>query len=80
VALLGAATAPQLILDLIPNRHGPRLVDHLLGLNLAGCALRVGGASVVPPGPAAARRAPDTPLLGMILIRWLVVAFKVRVK
>ena len=37
----------------------------LLGLNIAGCALGVGGASVVPPGPAA-RRAPNTPLLGLI--------------
>ncbi len=80
VALLGTATAPQLVLDLTPNGHGPRTVDHLLGLNLVGCALRVGGASVVPPGPAAARRAPDTLLLGLVLIRWLVVALKTRVK
>ena len=47
---------------------------------LVGHALRVGGASVVPPGPAAARRAPDTLLLGLIRIRWQVVALKARVK
>ena len=69
MALLSTATAPQLVLDLTPNGHGPRLVDHLLGLNLVGCALRVGGASVVPPGPAAARRAPDTFFLGLAPIR-----------
>ncbi len=30
VALLGTATAPQLVLDIAPNRHGPRLVDHVV--------------------------------------------------
>ncbi len=30
VALLGTATAPQLALDVTPNRHGPRLVDHVV--------------------------------------------------
>ncbi len=30
VALLGTTTAPQLVLDLNPNRHGPRLVDHVV--------------------------------------------------
>ena len=79
MALLSTATAPQLALDLTPNGHGPRLVDHLLGLSLVGCALRVGGASGVPPGPAAARRAPDTHFLGLVLISWLVVALKARV-
>jgi hypothetical protein len=79
VALLSTATAPQLALDLTPNGHGPRLQDHLLALNPVGCALRVGRASVVPPGPAAARCAPDTLFLGLILIRWLVVALKARV-
>ena len=79
MALLSTVSAPQLVLDLTPNGHGPRLVDHLLGLNPVGCALKVGGASVVPPGPAAARRAPDTIFLGLILIRWLVVALKTRV-
>jgi hypothetical protein len=42
VALLSTATAPQLALDLTPNGHGPRLVYHILGLNLVGCALKVG--------------------------------------
>ena len=41
VALLGTATGLQLALELTLNGHGPRLVDHLLGLNLVGCALRV---------------------------------------
>ena len=30
VALLGTATAPQLVLDVTPNRHGPTLVDHVV--------------------------------------------------
>ncbi len=30
VALLSTATAPQLVLDLTPNGHGPRLVDHFI--------------------------------------------------
>jgi hypothetical protein len=38
VVLLGTATAPQLVLDLAPNQHGPGLVDHV-----------VDEADVIPP-------------------------------
>ena len=40
VALLSTATAPQLVLDLAPNRRGPWLVDHV-----------VDDADVSPPAP-----------------------------
>ncbi len=40
VAPLGTATAPQLVLYVTPNRHGPRLVDHVFD-----------EADVIPPAP-----------------------------
>jgi hypothetical protein len=42
--LLGTATAPQLLLDSNPNRHGPRLVDHAFD-----------EADVIPPAPSSAK-------------------------
>jgi hypothetical protein len=40
VVLLGTSTAPQLVPDYTPNRHGPRLVDNVAG-----------EADVIPPAP-----------------------------